>query len=177
VKWAWEQPDRSEDWEWATSVGATASGQLEVLKWAREQGCPWDWRICRHAVEDGNLDILQWAREHGCPWYAQELTRCAAKHGQLEVMKWLWEQGVPWSGYTCAEAAEGGHLKLLKWLREHHCPWDHNTYRWAGASVRPEKRQRTRQKIQTWALANGCDPDDGRHLRCIGCSSNECTTQ
>jgi hypothetical protein len=121
---------------WATVSGAASGGQLDVLKWAREQGCPWEEGICRDAAKLGHLEMLQWARAHGCPWNDRMMTRYAASRGKLEVLKWLLEQGVPWDPFTCAEAASGGYgptrardgyLKVLKWLREHHCPWDKQT--------------------------------------------------
>ena len=43
-------------------------GCLELLQWARENGCPWDFRTCEAAARGGHLEVLQWAREHGCPW-------------------------------------------------------------------------------------------------------------
>ena len=58
---------------------AARGGHLEVLKLARENGCPWDEETCADAAEGGHLEVLQWARENGCPWnwetrdYAAEL--------------------------------------------------------------------------------------------------------
>jgi len=43
-------------------------GHLEVLKWARENGCPWDEETCAYAAKGGHLEVLKWARENGCPW-------------------------------------------------------------------------------------------------------------
>ena len=43
-------------------------GHLEVLKWARANGCPWDEGTCAYAAEGGHLEVLKWARENGCPW-------------------------------------------------------------------------------------------------------------
>ena len=82
-------------------------GHLEVLKWARENGCPWDEETCWKAAERGHLEVLQWARENGCPW--NEL--------------------------TCAYAALGGHLETLKWLRENGCPWDELTCEYARVAA------------------------------------------
>ena len=42
-------------------------GHLEVLQWARGEGCDWDWRTCANAAEGGHLKVLQWARDNGCP--------------------------------------------------------------------------------------------------------------
>ena len=63
-------------------------GQLETLKWARENGCPWDEQTrgrawaWRRAVR-GHLETLKWARENGAPWneYAR---RFAASKGYVE---------------------------------------------------------------------------------------------
>jgi hypothetical protein len=43
-------------------------GHLEVLKWARENGCPWDENTCAWAAERDHLEVLKWAHENGCPW-------------------------------------------------------------------------------------------------------------
>ena len=47
---------------------AARGGHLEVLKWARANGCPWDGRTCAFAAEGGHLEVLKWARANGCPW-------------------------------------------------------------------------------------------------------------
>jgi len=50
-------------------------GHLEVLKWARENGCPWDEDTCAGAAEGGHLEVLKWARENGCPWDEVDVLR------------------------------------------------------------------------------------------------------
>lgn len=74
-------------------------GQLELLKCAREKGCPWDRRTCGGAAKGGHLETLIWLRENGC----------------------LWDQ------WVCTLASLGGHLKVLIWAREKGCPWDEKT--------------------------------------------------
>ena len=67
---------------------------VELLRWARENGCPWDERTCAAAAAAGNLEVLQWARQHGCPW--DERTCAAAAAGQyLEVLQWALENSCP----------------------------------------------------------------------------------
>jgi len=40
-----------------------------VLQWARENGCPCDETTCvSHAACGGQLEVLKWAREQGWPW-------------------------------------------------------------------------------------------------------------
>ena len=46
---------------------AALNGHLEVLKWARENGCPWDSFTCSYAALNGHLEVLRWAKENGCP--------------------------------------------------------------------------------------------------------------
>eukprot|EP00873_Tetraselmis_striata_P038495 jgi/Tetstr1/458759/TSEL_045144.t1 len=84
--------------EWAANCGAAAAqeGHLDVLQWAREQGCPWDEVTCAEAAGEGNLEVLQWARAQGCPW----------------------------DDRTCFWAAKGGHLAALQWARAQGCPWE-----------------------------------------------------
>jgi hypothetical protein len=48
-----------------------------VLQWARENHCPWDQDTCEFAADYGELEVLRWAIEHGCPGgarYAHHLT-------------------------------------------------------------------------------------------------------
>jgi len=111
-------------------------GHLEVLRWAREQGCPWDEWTCARAAEGGHLEVLKWAREHHCPWTEDleddgpvdegpvDCCALAARGGHLEVLKWLREHHCPWNELTCAQSAAGGHLDVLKWAREHGCRWE-----------------------------------------------------
>ena len=47
---------------------AAQGGHLQVLRWAREQGCPWDFTTCLSAAAGGHLEVLRWAREHDCEW-------------------------------------------------------------------------------------------------------------
>ena len=64
--------------------GRGAGGHLEVLKWARVNGCRWDWWTCYYAAEGGHLDVLKWARESGCAWTGST-RRFAALKGYVET--------------------------------------------------------------------------------------------
>jgi hypothetical protein len=46
---------------------AAKRGHLEVLQWARANGCPWDEETCTFAAKKGHNEVLQWAIENGCP--------------------------------------------------------------------------------------------------------------
>ncbi|CAN0500649.1 unnamed protein product, partial [Laminaria digitata] len=45
--------DRNE----ATCAFAAAGGHLEVLKWARDRGCPWGEETCASAARGGRLEV------------------------------------------------------------------------------------------------------------------------
>ena len=134
---------------------AAKFGHLEIVKWARENGCPWEEarctggeagaglsvpgprinylekinRIkytCAWAARRGHLEVLKWVRENGCPW-DEKTCSWAAKGGHLATLKWARENGCPWDEETCANLAEGGHLETLKWAHENDCPWDDRT--------------------------------------------------
>ena len=46
---------------------ASRKGNLEILKWARENNCPWGEFTSRYAARGGYLEIIEWLRENGCP--------------------------------------------------------------------------------------------------------------
>ena len=113
-------------------------GYLEVLKWARANGCPWGSSTCTYAARGGNLDVLKWARANGCDWDGWTCAY-AAEGGYLDVLRWARANGCPWNERTCSYAAEGGHLDILKWARENGCDWNYELcLAWAHPLHRPE---------------------------------------
>jgi hypothetical protein len=77
--------------------------------------------VCNYAARRGHLEVLQWARENGCHW---DKWTCAyaAKCGHLEILQWARENGCPWDKWTCAYAAFRGHLEVLQWAHKNGCP-------------------------------------------------------
>lgn len=90
---------------------AARVGNLDVLRWARANGCPWNVLTCAYAAAAGHLDILRWARKEGCPWN-EATCAFAAAGGHLEVLKWCRANGCPWGEETCASAARGARLEV-----------------------------------------------------------------
>ena len=74
-----------------TCHAAAKGGQLEVLQWLREHGCPWGPDTCLFAAERGHLAVLQWARANACPWnrYKCLASARALKHASVE--QWIAE--------------------------------------------------------------------------------------
>ena len=49
-------------------ISAVGSGNLELVKWLRGEGCDWNVVACALAAENGQLEVLRWLRVNGCPW-------------------------------------------------------------------------------------------------------------
>ena len=72
-------------WDVETCEFAAFHGHLEVLKWARANGCPWDGQTCSGAAHGGQLDVLKWARENGCPWDEETCRYAPSTMGYVET--------------------------------------------------------------------------------------------
>jgi len=106
----------------ATSTGAVMGGQLGMLKWLCELGCPLhDADASEYAAKSGNLAILKYLHQQGC-LFDEETCSAAAGNGHLETLRWLREQGCPWHEGTCARAALWGHWEVLQWAHGQGCP-------------------------------------------------------
>ena len=70
---------------------AAGGGHLEVLQWARTNGCDWDSSTCSNAAAGGYLEVLQWAAENGCEYDEETLER-AVEHGG-ELLHWAVQHG------------------------------------------------------------------------------------
>jgi hypothetical protein len=66
-------------------------GFLEMLKWARDGGCPWDERrVVKNAIEYGSLDVLEYVLfEGGAVLDWDEDIAFAQKRKQYAVIDWL----------------------------------------------------------------------------------------
>jgi hypothetical protein len=160
-----------------TCEGAAKGGHLDVLKWARANGCEWDEDTCVEAVKGGHLEVLQWARENGCEWsertceeaaWGKELLGGHAWGPRLDVLQWLRANGCPWDASTCMGAADGGHLEVLKWARENGCEWDEDT---CEAAARGKQQQMLEEKGRiTFSLSSFPSvesPSRGNHVQMV----------
>ncbi|CAL6290279.1 unnamed protein product [Bathycoccus prasinos] len=98
---------------------------LTFLRWAREEkGLKWDKWVSSASAEQGNLEMLKYCFEHGCP--LDDYTAiCAAHNGHLRCLKFLIEDAkVNWYDQTACAAAEGGHLEILRMPDDIQCKCD-----------------------------------------------------
>lgn len=106
------------------------SGNLEVLKFARQNGVTCNKYTFQEAVEKGHLHIVTYLHN--------ENIRCelsctlASQAGQLEILKFLHTHGYEWGTLCTQYAAEEGHLDCLMYLHEEGCEWDEDAFRCAA---------------------------------------------
>jgi len=43
------------------------NGHLELLKWARLNGCPWDGNTYNYGVRNGDPALVRYLEDEGCP--------------------------------------------------------------------------------------------------------------
>ena len=139
-----------------TCAHAAAGGHLEVLQWARENGCPWDWKTCAWAAEGGHLAVLR-AVSKGMRDAVDATGRKveefkeddAVERGYLSTLKCLRRRGVLKNErLLCAAAARKGDLEALKALRAESFPWDALTCSYAARGGHFE--------VLKWARENDC---------------------
>jgi len=96
--------------------------KLEYLVWAREvKNCDWDSRTIDRAARQGNLEMVKYCVENGCPMY-EDACYCAASEGHLDVLKYLHENDCPWDSGACLYAHYRNHIDCLNYLIEQKCP-------------------------------------------------------
>jgi hypothetical protein len=99
--------------------------KLEYLVWAREvKNCDWGLSTIYAAARQGNLSMVKYCVENGCPMNVYACS-CAAKEGHLDVLKYLHENDCPWNWGACYLAHFNNHVDCLNYLIEQKCPkWE-----------------------------------------------------
>jgi hypothetical protein len=59
---------------------------LDILKWARKNGCSWNEKTCYKAARYGHLSVLQWARENHY-WWDLKTSYKASKGGRPSAVR------------------------------------------------------------------------------------------
>jgi hypothetical protein len=95
--------------------------KLEYLVWAREvKNCDWDSWTMRAASRQGNLAMVKYCVENGCPMHEYACWN-AAEEGHLDVLKYLHENDCPWSSSAFFYAHLNNHVDCLNYLIEQKC--------------------------------------------------------
>ena len=96
-----------------------------TISWALETCSEKKERFCHKMALNGNLDLLKFLHENGCPWDEFTCSEAAIK-GRLECLQYLHENGCPWNERTCSRAAQNGNLECLRYAHENGCPGSEN---------------------------------------------------
>lgn len=64
------------------------NGNVDLLIWARQNGCLWDEYTCTFAALNNHLSLLKYAVHNGCPHF-DNLYRIALRGRYAEMLKWL----------------------------------------------------------------------------------------
>lgn len=130
---------------------AAESGNLEILKWAKENNCYLDNEVCRSAVQYCHLDILKWIIENNYSW-----KRCFSLYivlgrnnsfkNHLEILEWLKENNYQLSSNLYVFSAIRDQLEILKWLKINGYPIRDDVCGFANSN----------SVVRNWMKENGC---------------------
>jgi len=96
--------------------------KLEYLVWVREvKNCDWCSMTIDVAARQGNLAMVKYCVDNGCPMDADACWYAASK-GHLDVLKYLHENDCPWDSSACYYAHENNHDDCLNYLIDQKCP-------------------------------------------------------
>lgn len=81
---------RSKCWKWNSEdmVAAAVSGNLELVIWMAENGCPSRYLALREATRWGHVKVVKWLVNNGCR-YDETLIDLANKYRRSKISDWL----------------------------------------------------------------------------------------
>jgi hypothetical protein len=138
---------------------AAFHGQLTMCEYLLDKRCPLASRVCTHAAQGGQLNVLIWLRQHGCPWNDLAVVWLSAHSGSIDTMAYILQHTTFLHDVTLRmmsdmlrTAGALGHLAVAQWLRdERGAPWP--TY--LSCMIAGESKQWSGE-VLAWARANGC---------------------
>ncbi|GFR45492.1 hypothetical protein Agub_g6820, partial [Astrephomene gubernaculifera] len=150
---------------------AACSGNLALLRWLHEHGCPWGPGAICAAVSSGCEELLEWllklGQQEGVPFPLPHLGRlymAPALSHDLATLRWLQQAGCGWDSarYTftdyldwCLEVPTASAVPVLSWLLEAGCPVD-----WREAKAKAAQMEKAAQQCTRGAAGMG-----GRKVR------------
>jgi hypothetical protein len=128
---------------------AAGSGQTAMCAHLRSNlGAEWDLNVCDHAAVRGNLDTLRWLRQQGCPWNVSAICMHAGCSGYTDILDFVIEQGEELTAQLLTEKLQYvgsyGTLQTAQWFKQHGAqspavlsqgqrPWRRDVLTWARA--------------------------------------------
>jgi len=100
LKYLRENSIRRVDWTWGCAVGAAARGDLEIVKYCVNDGCPLEVPLDRQpepdvittAVDFGHLNVVRFLREERGSGLSLDIEHImkALSMGNVELLKYIW---------------------------------------------------------------------------------------
>jgi hypothetical protein len=143
----WLRLEKHYHWDEETTGTAALMGNMDMLKWACDMGCPMDSYVLEGAASSGRLDMIEWAMGRGISLSpivmleaAQQghlnviermqrsgpvnpnIAQNAAAEGHLHVLRWLHAQGMVLPRTIFDHAAKNGHLAVIQWAYDRRLP-------------------------------------------------------
>jgi hypothetical protein len=161
-----------------TSVCSASDGQIEVLRWLKQQGevfnattmscaansgqhatcaylhsegCDWNEATVYMAAHYDQCDTVRWIHEYDCPWRFELMCLKAAELGDVSAMTYLIQQEPVAAPLLLAMLKVAGaydHLAAAQWLRQRGAAWP-SALRCGGKDWSGD--------VLEWATAEGCD--------------------
>jgi hypothetical protein len=102
---------------------AAANGHIHIVQWLAEVvKTKYSKATFSTAVSHGQLQMVKYLQERGCPSYS-DMCEAAALRGDLKMLQYLRSQGCAWDHEVCAIATRRNRLVLLQWAVANGCPW------------------------------------------------------
>jgi hypothetical protein len=100
---------------------------LAVVTELRLHGAAWNETLCSHAAYNGELQLLKWLRNYGCPWNEEHVLVNASSSGSVQLLEWLRTATVVWSEKMQTkmlnQAGHYGRMEAAQWLRSCGAVW------------------------------------------------------
>jgi hypothetical protein len=90
----WAREVKNCDWNSVTIYEVARLGNLAMVKYCVDNGCPMDEDTCYNAAQEGHLDVLKYLHENDCPWDSRACY-CAHKYNRIDCLNYLIEQKCP----------------------------------------------------------------------------------
>jgi hypothetical protein len=143
----------------AMSIAALL-GQLNVCQYFRTLQCPWDASTSSNAARSGNVALLRWLRENGCPCDPQTLALPTAKSGSIECLEYIRDNGVTLHAAVLTEMLNAagceGKLAAVQWLRQQGAEWPHELGMYMCYSILLLQSYRLLQGVRSFYCSSNC---------------------
>ena len=107
-------------------IAAAKSGNVDMMNYAKNNGCIWTAKVCLWAAKNGHVQILEWVKKEkgiydpSLAWeFRPNLYLFAACEGHINVLEWGINNGILIDSLIVAYAASRGKHHVINWCIKH----------------------------------------------------------